>query len=193
MRRTAVLTAVAVLAAGSASGVADAGHTEKIGPAGIATKTVPFDQQFIDLMAAHHQMAVDMAKMVPMHSKREQVRSMASLIVQAQTKEIAELRRLRKQWYGSGQFANYGAMGERMMRAMGMEPHVLDGLRNSPRFDYAFLSGMIPHHAGAITMARWETQAGTHAALRRMAAHLIHDESVEVGDMIQLRINWYGS
>ena len=118
---------------------------------------------------------------------------MARQVIKAQSEEISQFRRLRKQWYGSGRFSEYRAMGEMMRRSMAMAPNMMGGLMSSPRFDYEFLSGMIPHHAGAITIARWETQAGTHAALRKIAAHIIRDQSREIGDMIQLRATWYGN
>ena len=67
------------------------------------------------------------------------------------------------------------------------------GLMRTSRFDYAFLSGMISHHAGAITMARWETQIGAHPLLRRIAMKIIRDQAKEDGKMIEMRVSCYGS
>ena len=193
MRRLIVLLTVAAAALLAVFAVrSPASDMTPMGPAGVSTAEAPFDEQFIDMMAAHHTMAIDMAKMALERGKHAEVRAMARKIISAQAKEIRELHALRGRWYGNARFNDY-AMNEMMMRSMGMGPNEMQGLMHTSRFDYAFLSGMIPHHSGAITMARWETQAGTHPALRRMAAKIIRDQAREVGDMIDMRTRWYGS
>ena len=186
----AAVLAGASLAVGVA--VAPANDMQPVGPAGIATSQVPFDEQFIDMMAAHHAMAVEMAKLALKRAKHPELKAMARKMIAAQSKEIAEFHSLRRRWYGSARFTDF-AMNEMMMRMMGMGPNEMKGLMRTNRFDFAFLSGMIPHHSGAITMARWETQDGTHPLLRRIAAKIIRDQARETGQMIQMRISWYGS
>lgn len=192
MRTALALATVLAAAAIPAAQVASASHADRLGPAGSPTTTAPFDQQFIDVMAAHHMMAIEMAKMAQLSATHPQLRALARTIVAAQSREIATFRRLRKRWYGSPQFTTY-AMPAIMMRSMGMGPSAIAGLMNSSRFDYVFISGMIPHHAGAITMARWETQQGTHPLLRTLAAKIIRDQATEIGQMIRWRLSWYGS
>ena len=183
---------VAAAALAVAVATAPASDMKQVGPAGIPTSQVPFDEQFIDMMAAHHAMAIEMAKLALKRAKHPELKTMARKMIAAQSKEISEFRNLRRRWYGSARFADF-AMNEMMMRSMGMGPHEMTGLMRTSRFDFAFLSGMIPHHSGAITMARWETQDGTHPLLRRIAAKIIRDQAREVGEMIQMRISWYGS
>lgn len=138
-------------------------------------------------------MAIDMAKMALDSAKHAELKTMARGIISAQQKEIAQFRKLRKQWYGSAAFKRY-PMDEMMTQQMGM-----GGMENvhtmmmSPRFDYAFISSMIPHHSGAITMANWQLDSGTHARLNQIAQAIIRDQAKEVGEMIQLRKAWYGS
>ena len=183
-----VVAAVLAFAAASASGT----DMQPVGPAGISTAEMPFDKQFIDMMAAHHAMAIDTAKLALRRAKHPELKAMAREMITAQSREIAEFHVLRRRWFGSARFNDY-AMNEMMMRTMGMGLHEMQGLLRTSRFDYSFLSGMIPHHSGAITMARWETQAGTHPLLRRIAARIVRDQAGEVGEMIQMRISWYGS
>ena len=148
---------VAATALAVAVATAPASDMKQVSPAGIPTSQVPFDEQFIDMMAAHHAMAIEMAKLALKHAKHPDLKTMARKMMATQSKEIREFHTLRRRWYGSSQFADF-AMNEMMMRSMGMGPQQMTGLMRTTRFDFAFLSGMIPHHAGAITMARWETQ-----------------------------------
>lgn len=191
VRSAAVVAAVAALAALGAS-QASASHLERMGPAGVSVAQAPFDQQFIDMMAAHHSMAIEMARLALKRAKHPELKAMARKIIAAQTKEIGQFRNLRRQWYGDPNFVEY-EQGVTMMRQMGMGPNEMTGLMRTNRFDYAFLSAMISHHSGANVMARWETQAGMRPVLRRIAMKIIRDQAKEVGQMIQMRVEWYGA
>lgn len=59
----------------------------------------PFDQQFIDSMVPHHQMAADMAKMALKKASRPEVKRMARKVIAAQSREIAQMKAWRKAWY----------------------------------------------------------------------------------------------
>lgn len=172
-------------------GAAPAASAHGVGPAGVSVHEAPFDQQFIDMMAAHHMMATEMAQMALERSNRAEVKAIARKMIAAQSQEIADFRKLRRQWYGDGTFRRY-PMDQMMMRSMGMGPNSMKGLMMSKRFDYAFLSAMIAHHSGANTTARWQTQEGTKLVLRRMAKKIIRDQAGEIGEMIAMRKAWYG-
>jgi uncharacterized protein (DUF305 family) len=64
-------------------------------------KAKPFDRAFIDAMVPHHQGAVAMAKQLLKSGEQPALRTMANDIIDAQTKEIAQMREWRKAWYGS--------------------------------------------------------------------------------------------
>jgi uncharacterized protein (DUF305 family) len=194
MKRLLAVLVVAATGVLATSHLATGAGMEGVGPAGVSTKLAPFDQQFIDMMAVHHKMAIDMAQMVLQHAKHAETKTLARKIISAQSKEIAAFHQLRKQWYGQAAFKSY-KLDEMMMRSMGMGPEseMMNAVMMSSRPDYEFLSEMIPHHAGAITMAQWELKSGTHAKLKQIAANIIHDQSKEIGEMIQLRTSWYGA
>lgn len=191
MKRLFLLVAAAAATVAVATTGASANDNEAVGPAGVALSAAPFDQQFIDVMAAHHAMAIEMAKMAVVRAKHPELKTLGRQVIAAQSKEIREFRALRKRWYGSATFRDY-AMNDAMMHTMGVAPNDMAQLMRTPRFDHAFVSAMIPHHAGAITMARWETQAGTHPQLRKIAMNIIRDQAKEVGQMIGWRVAWYG-
>lgn len=66
-----------------------------------------FDKAFIEHMIAHHQGAVDMAKLSAERSKHDELKTLSAEIISAQEKEIAEM----KQWY---QDWGYGDSAENM-------------------------------------------------------------------------------
>ena len=50
------------------------------------------DKDFVAMMVPHHQGAIDMAKVELQYGKDEKLRAMAEDIIQAQEKEIAEMK-----------------------------------------------------------------------------------------------------
>ena len=60
-----------------------------------------FDKAFLTEMIAHHQGAVDMAKLVLENSKRPELIKMANDIISAQTKEIETMRNWANIWFTS--------------------------------------------------------------------------------------------
>lgn len=63
----------------------------------------PFDRAFIDMMIPHHQGANRMARAELQKGHDPALRRIARAILRAQGREIREMRRWRKAWYGSGQ------------------------------------------------------------------------------------------
>lgn len=59
----------------------------------------PFDRAFIDAMIRHHEQAVEAAEIVAAQTERDEVRALAEGIVEAQTREIEQLRDWRAEWY----------------------------------------------------------------------------------------------
>ena len=57
-----------------------------------------FDKAFIEEMIPHHQMAVMMANMLAQGTKREEMKTLAQNIIEAQTKEINDMRMWYKTW-----------------------------------------------------------------------------------------------
>ena len=57
-----------------------------------------FNRTFIDAMTVHHQGAIDMANVALESAGREEIRSMARDIIEAQTNEIEMMRAWRQQW-----------------------------------------------------------------------------------------------
>jgi uncharacterized protein (DUF305 family) len=62
----------------------------------------PFDQAFIDNMIPHHESAIEMAQVVLEESENPEIRKIAGAIVDAQEREIEQMRSWRDEWYPEG-------------------------------------------------------------------------------------------
>jgi len=61
----------------------------------------PFDRMFIDMMIAHHQGAIRMARAERADGKNRRLRRIARDIVRDQAEEIRRMNSWRKAWYGA--------------------------------------------------------------------------------------------
>lgn len=62
-----------------------------------AASGAEFDRTFLDVFMKHHQMAIDMSKEETSKGKDAEVKKKAREIITKQTKEIGEMKRLKKQ------------------------------------------------------------------------------------------------
>jgi len=78
------------------------------------------------------------------------------------------------------------------MDEMGMSMD-MDELDGAQPFDRAFIDAMIPHHQGAIRMARAELAKGKQRQLRRIARAIVKAQAKEIRQMNVWRTAWYGA
>ena len=78
----------------------DAGMHEG-GAAMLGGAAKDFDKAFIDAMIPHHQGAIRQARIVLRDTDDAEMRELADGIVSAQSREIEQMNRWRKRWYGS--------------------------------------------------------------------------------------------
>ena len=62
-----------------------------------AASGAEFDRTFLDVFTKHHQMALDMSKQETSKGKDAEVKKKAREIIAVQTKELGEIKRLKKQ------------------------------------------------------------------------------------------------
>ncbi|MDQ5893807.1 MAG: hypothetical protein QG596_68 [Actinomycetota bacterium] len=60
----------------------------------------PFEREFIDMMVPHHQGAIRMAELQLSEGSDGELKSLSRRIIAAQSAEISQMNRWRKQWYG---------------------------------------------------------------------------------------------
>ena len=69
------------------------------------------------------------------------------------------------------------------MDAHHMMMHDMDAVQATGDADKDFVALMMPHHSGAIDMAKVELQYGKDATLRAMAQEIIASQQKEIDDM----------
>lgn len=139
------------------------------------------EQQFIEQMTSHHQDAIQMAQMAGVKAKNKQVRSLASGILTAQTKEVSAMKSWYRQWYGKG-MPTVAAMPGMMHDGINMTR-----LSTAADFDSEFISQMIPHHQSAVSMAREILAKAKHAEIKQLAADILDSQTLEIRELQQLQ------
>ena len=141
------------------------------------------DLAFLDGMTAHHQMALDMARLVDERAGSDAVRTLGREIAAAQRTEIDTMTAWRARWFADEPAA--GPMSAGDMSSMGMGGMHMDGLTaaRGADFDRMFREQMIPHHAGAIMMAAQAQVKSERTEIRDLAAAIIAAQAEETGEM----------
>ena len=151
-------------------------------------KSAPYDLQFIDTMIAHHEGAVEMAKMVDGKTQRTELKAFAQKIITDQNKEIAQMKEWREKWFkGAPRAMNMEMPG--MMDSMKMDMSKLSNSKDN-EFDLAFIEMMIPHHAGATTMAREAQTKAEHTEIKTLAGNIIKEQEAEIKQMNVWKSEW---
>jgi uncharacterized protein (DUF305 family) len=133
------------------------------------------DLMFAQMMIPHHQQAVEMSDLALATSKNPKVLALARQIKDAQAPEISQM----KGWLTS---AGQSLMGNHGMSMDGMlSDDELAQLEKSSgaTFDTLFLTGMIGHHEGALTMINMIENSENQEA-RTLAQNIKKSQSAEI-------------
>jgi uncharacterized protein (DUF305 family) len=194
-RRLLGLAATAALAAALATGCGSSDASNSASPA------IGADRAFVQQMIPHHQMAIQMAGSAQRKGEHPQTKALAAAIIAAQTREIGEMKPIAERVGVAPDQMPMGGMSAHMaddaaalgvpMNQTGMSTN-MGALDTARPFDRAFVDMMIPHHQGAIRMARGELAKGGDPQLRTIAKAIVADQAKEIGQMNSWRTKWYG-
>ena len=153
-----------------------------------AASSAPYDLQFLDTMAKHHQMAVDMIKMSEGTFVHAELKQAGQKMLAEQQKEIDQMKQWREQWYpGAPPAENMQMPG--MAASMNMDMSHMQSMSGNAH-DTMFIDMMIPHHQGAIDMSRDALTKAEHQELKDMAQKIIADQQKEIDQMKQWKEKW---
>jgi uncharacterized protein (DUF305 family) len=163
------------------------------------------DVMFAQMMLVHHEGAIAMADLAPARAASTQVKDLASQIKAAQQPEIVEMTAWLKAWGaptampGSGSTPTPSASsmaGMDMSTPMptdssgmgtmpGMTPQDMASLQaaSGAAFDKLFLTLMIQHHQGAVTMAQQEQSGGMDGAAKKLADSIVTSQTKQISNM----------
>ncbi len=162
-------------------------HAEMTSSPGAAS--APVELQFLDSMIAHHKGAVEMALLAETRSAHREVKELAANIILDQEREIGKMAEWRNDWFeGREEAINMEFPG--MMHGMGqMDMRKLESLKGH-EFDLEFLRQMIPHHEGAVEMAKSVRNIDTRAELKELADDIIAAQESEIRQMKEWQAAW---
>lgn len=146
-----------------------------------SSAAIPFDRSFIDAMVPHHESAIDMANAAKKAGLTQpDLVQIADDIIASQQSEIDQMRDWREEWFGSSAVDPAGASALDLSDAeMGME-HDAGEIEGASDVDAAFARAMIPHHEGAIAMAKLAQERGQHEEVKVLAGEIIDAQQREI-------------
>lgn len=152
-----------------------------------------YDHRFIDMMIPHHEGAIMMAKDAQQNANRLELAKLAESITAGQQKEIDQMKEWRAKWYGANT-PNGMANAAEMMKHMSMMNDMMVKHLGQKDTDYEsrFIDMMIPHHEGAIRMAKDAQSKATHPEIKKLAQGIVAAQKNEITQMELWFKQWYG-
>ncbi|MEO3781904.1 DUF305 domain-containing protein [Actinocorallia sp. B10E7] len=138
------------------------------------------DVTFMRMMIVHHGQAVVMSDLAPTRASDTRVKSLASRIRAAQAGEIT----LMRDWLRRNKKLPATGHDHHSMPGM-ITPEELETLESSrsTAFDHLYLTLMIRHHEGALTMANTVLATGTDTDTLQLAKDVVATQQAEVNRM----------
>ena len=175
------------------------GSSDHTGMPGSASGGSAADVSFAQLMIPHHQQAVEMADLALTQASSAQVKELATQIKSAQDPEIAQMTGWLEEWGeptampgsqdGGMDGMDHSGMDMGGISASGMmTAEDMDALAaaRGAEFDRMWLTMMIAHHQGAITMAQQVLDTTSDSRVRSLADAIIEGQTKEIDTMKQL-------
>ena len=148
------------------------------------------DVAFLQDMYPHHAQAVEMTDMVADRTTNPDVLALADQIEAAQQPEMDQMSALLESWGEPAPSATMDDMG-------GMDHSSMDGMMTDDQmaelaglsgtdFDRMWMTMMIEHHEGAVTMSEDVLADGVNPEVRVLAEEIIDAQQVEIAEMQSL-------
>jgi uncharacterized protein (DUF305 family) len=153
------------------------------------------DITFAQRMITHHQQAVEMARLAPLRAGSQSVKQCASAIEAAQQPEIDQMTAMLKSWnapvpLAGGDMSHMPGMSDMLGMGSGGMPGMMPGQDmaqlgqiSGAAFDRRFLTMMISHHQGALTMAATELRDGLNPDAKALAQRITDSQSTQIGQL----------
>lgn len=195
MTGVATLTTLGLAACGGSGEHASpgTGHgsatTTAVAPSGSAVAPAVFndaDVTFAQMMIVHHRQAVEMAALADGRADNAKVKDLAGTIKAAQDPEIATMTGWLTAWGKPTAAPDGGEHGAGHADMPGMMSDAdMTNLKavTGAAFDKQFLTMMIAHHQGAVTMSKEQLQKGSNPDAKTLAQKIIADQENEIAQM----------
>jgi uncharacterized protein (DUF305 family) len=142
------------------------------------------DVSFAQAMIPHHRQAVGMATLATGRASDPRVKDLADRIEAAQDPEVMKVTGWLDTW-GAEMPADMTGMDGMPGMMSTADIHALTAATGTA-FDKKFLTLMIAHHTGALTMAQGELTEGSDPSAKALAQSIIDGQTKEINEMTAL-------
>ena len=140
------------------------------------------DKDFATMMLIHHKGAINMIDILLENGKNATLKTLATKMKADQLKEISTFTSFLDSTKDATIVNDFGAKLMSSMDGMMNAPHKMDG-----SIDEQFTSMMIPHHQGAVDMAKLYLPFAKDATLKILAQNIIAAQTKEIDEMRQIK------
>ncbi|UOD83363.1 DUF305 domain-containing protein [Paenarthrobacter ureafaciens] len=141
------------------------------------------DAMFAQMMIPHHAQAVEMSEMIlKKQGIHAEVTALATRIKDAQGPEIEKMTGWLNGWNEPTAMAG----GHSMEGMMGADDMAKLEAAQGTEAAKLFLTQMVAHHQGAVTMAKTETTGGKNTDAVQLAKDIVATQEAEIKEMQQL-------
>ncbi|MDQ2838864.1 MAG: DUF305 domain-containing protein [Actinomycetota bacterium] len=186
----------------SASGMSVSGMPMTTGSTGSASPNVSAtpavgahnqaDIAFATEMIPHHRQAVQMADMALTQATNADVKTLAQAIKAAQDPEIVQMSGWLAGWQqpvpavSSSGMDGMGGMGQTGVGMMSDADMTSLGKATGAAFDRMWVSMMIRHHQGAVSMATTEESTGQNPDAKKLAQSIVTSQTAQITQLTAL-------
>jgi uncharacterized protein (DUF305 family) len=192
---TPIRSMCVVLLALAAFGAAGCGGNEA-GSSGGSEQDRQVGQAFLRGMAHHHETAIEMARIAQTRGEDPFIKTLAEEIVTTQAREVAQMKKIHERLFDGPLEPDPGAHDGLGLSAeeagMTHTARTNELLESANPFDRAFVDEMVPHHRGAIKMAKVVLSNTRDAAIKNLANSIIRTQEAEVKAMVSFRGRKFG-
>lgn len=140
------------------------------------------DVTFARQMVPHHEQAVEMSRLVAGSDAGPAVTKLATQIEKAQGPEISTMNGWLNEWGAASTQTEHAAGGGMMSHEQMTELEQVSGAE----FDRLWLTLMVEHHEGAVTMAEGEMRDGKNSEAIDLARKIASGQTAEIDHMKEM-------
>ncbi|MDN4643952.1 DUF305 domain-containing protein [Arthrobacter sp. PsM3] len=187
---SATALAAAIALAGCSAGSGGSMPAMNMGGSGTSTDSAPIaagdhngaDTTFAQMMIPHHTQAVEMSDLILKKQGIDpKVTALAVKIKAEQAPEITTITGWLKQWNEPSQMSGSGMSG-----AMSSDDMTKLDAAQGAEAAKLYLSQMITHHQGAVTMAQTEEATGKNTDTVTLSKNIVTSQEAEIQEMKNL-------